>query len=213
LKKLFVLILSVIAAAFMAGCMPKSIAEVAQNAGNSVTANNEGTGTGYAEDGYAEGSIGDTMHTYFFDFTVTSAHIGTAFDGLVPAEGYKFIAVEVTIKNATGVAQPMSLLDFQIQWDAAEDEDPDDAYDYPLAETTTDENGNTEWTSLSDRQLPAEWELEVDEERTGILLYAVPEDSSEYSIAYMEIFESEDNTDDEEYGDVFFVYFSADETK
>ena len=106
----------------------------------------------------------------------------------------------------------MSLLDFQIQWDAAEGEDPDDAYDYPLADTVTDENGDTEWVSLSDRQLPAEWELGVGEERTGILLYAVPEASSEYSIAFMEIYESEDN-DDGEYGDVFFVYFSADETK
>ena len=213
MKKLFVLILSMIAAASMAGCMPKNLDEVAQNAGNSVTANNEGSGAGYAEDGYAEGSIGDTMHTYFFDFTVTSAYTGTTFDGLIPAEGYKFLAVEVTIKNATGVVQPMSLLDFQIQWDAAEDEDPDEAYDYPLADATTDENGDTEWVSLSDRQLPAEWELGVDEERTGILLYAVPEASSEYSIAFMEIFEPEGGTDDEEYGDVFFVYFSADETK
>ena len=77
----------------------------------------------------------------------------------------------------------------------------------------TDENGDTEWVSLSDRQLPAEWELGVGEERTGILLYAVPEASSEYSIAFMEIFEPEGDTDDGEYGDVFFVYFSADETK
>ena len=213
MKKLFVLILSAVTAISMAGCMPKSLDEVAQNAGSSVTANNEGSGAGYAEDGYAEGVIGDPMHTYFLDFTINSAYTGTTFDGLVPPEGYKFVAAEVTIKNATGVTQPMSLLDFQIQWDAAEDEDPDDAYDYPLADTVTDENGDTEWVSLSDRQLPAEWELGVGEERTGILLYAVPEASSEYSIAFMEIFEPEGDTDDGEYGDVFFVYFSADETK
>ena len=34
-----------------------------------------GDKTGYAKDGFAEGRLGDTMHTYFFDFTVNSAYL------------------------------------------------------------------------------------------------------------------------------------------
>ena len=99
MKKLFVLILSAVTAISMAGCMPKSLDEVAQNAGSSVTANNEGSGAGYAEDGYAEGFIGDTTHTYFLDFTINSAYTGTTFDGLVPPEGYKFVAAEAAWRD------------------------------------------------------------------------------------------------------------------
>ena len=46
-----------------------------------------GDKTGYAEDGYGEGRMGDTMHTYFFDYTVNSAYLCPEFEGYTPHAG------------------------------------------------------------------------------------------------------------------------------
>lgn len=207
MKKLLTLMLSAVIALSAAGCMPKSLSEVAGNADESSN-NTANSGVGYAEDGYAEGYLGDTMHTCFFDFTVNSAYACAEFDGLSAGDGYKFLVAEVEIENTTSEIQPMGILDFQIQWGVQEGEDPDEAYDYPIHEFTEDENGGVEYTILSQRQLPAQWELGVGASRTGLLVYAVPEVSTEYSVAFLEVFAGEDD-EELESGDVFFVYFSA----
>ena len=82
--------------------------------------------------------------------------------------------------------------DFQIQWNS----DEEDAYDVPVTYYTD---------PVSDQQLPGEYELAVDEERSGLLVFEVPEGESDFSISYLELFE------DESEGDVFFVYFTAEE--
>lgn len=207
MKKLLTLMLSAAIALSAAGCMPKSLSEVAGNVDDS-SLNAVNSGVGYAEDGYAEGYLGDTMHTCFFDFTVNSAYTCGEFDGFTAEDGYKFLVAEVEIENTTSTVQPMGILDFQIQWEVQEGEDPDEAYDYPVCEAVEDENGTAEYVALSQRQFPVEWELDVDASRTGLLVYAVPEVSEEYSIAYLEIFAAEDDEESES-GDVFFVYFSA----
>ena len=58
---------------------------------------------------------------------------------------------------------------------------------------------------VSDQQLPTEYELAVDEERTGALVFEVPEGEKDFSISYLELFE------DGSEGDVFFVYFTAED--
>ena len=45
--------------------------------------------------------------------------------------------------------------------------------------------------------------LGVNEEKTGLLVYEVPEDSKDYSISYLEQFSNDTE------GDVFFVFFTA----
>ena len=50
---------------------------------------------------------------------------------------------------------------------------------------------------------PGEYELGVNESRTGELVFDVPEDEKDFSISYLELF-----SDDSE-GDTFFVYFTA----
>lgn len=184
------------------GSLPNSVSDLLD--GNSV-----GTGRGYPnEEGYAEGFLGDTMHTAFFDYTVTCAYTCMEFDGLTPVDGYKFLVAEVTITNTTTVTQPMYFYDFQIQWDLQEGEGEDENFDFPLFEEVTDETGATQYVSASEEQLPAIWELSINGERTGKLVYAVPEGAKDYSISFQEFFESEENEDGEE-GDVFFVYFNA----
>ena len=74
------------------------------------------------------------------------------------------------------------------------DDDDDDAFDAPITYYSD---------AVSDDQLPEEYDLSVNEERTGLLVFEVPEDSKDYSISYLEQFSNDTK------GDVFFVYFTA----
>ena len=150
-----------------------------------------GDKTGYAEDGYGEGRMGDTMHTYFFDYTVNSAYLCPEFEGYTPT----LLVADVTVKNTSTESIPMYDTDFQVQWNV------DGEYDVPITYYTD---------AVSDQQLPTEYELAVDEERTGLLVFEVPVDQKDFSISYLELFESDTSEEGEE-GDVFFVYFTAEE--
>lgn len=146
----------------------------------------------YAEDGYAEGRMGDVMHTYFFDFTVNSAYTCGTFEGYAPEEGKQLLVAEVTVKNTGRSSIEMYDTDFQVQWgDHGEDE-----FDLPIT-LYSDE-------TVSDDQLPGVYELGVSAERTGLLVFEVPEGEKDFSISYLEVF------DDESEGDVFFVFLTAD---
>ena len=46
-----------------------------------------------------EGRTGDTMATYFFEFTVNSAALTNDYEGYTPAEGNALLVAEVTVKN------------------------------------------------------------------------------------------------------------------
>ena len=74
------------------------------------------------------------------------------------------------------------------------DDDDDDAFAAPITYYSD---------AVSDDQLPEEYDLSVNEERTGLLVFEVPEDSKDYSISYLEQFSNDTQ------GDVFFVYFTA----
>ena len=72
-----------------------------------------GDKTGYAKDGFAEGRLGDTMHTYFFDFTVNSAYLCDTYEGYTPImEGYQLLVADVTVKNTNRESIPMYDTDF-----------------------------------------------------------------------------------------------------
>ena len=161
----------------------------------SLTACGGGAGSGkegYADkDGYAEGKLGTTMHTYFYDFTVNSAYITNEFEGYVPAEGNELLVTEVTIVNTTKESIPMGDYDLQAQWGETED---DDAYAYPIED------------KVSDQQFPMEYELGIGEEKTGLLVYEVPTGYKDFSLSTLELFD--DGTEEGEEGDLFFVYFT-----
>lgn len=151
-----------------------------------------GDKVGYAKDGYAEGRMGDTMHTDFFDYTVNSAYCCAEFEGYVPAEGNQLLVADVTVKNTFNESIPMFDTDFQVQWNSESEED----YDFPITLYTD---------PVSDEQLPTEYEMAVKEERTGLLVFEVPEGKKDFSISYRVMYE------DESTGDTFFVFFTAEE--
>ena len=81
--------------------------------------------------------------------------------------------------------------DFQLQWG----DDADDAYAFPVATSE----------KILDDQLPEEYELKVKESTTGVLIFEAPEGNEDFSLSFLEYYE--DNSE----GNLFFVYFTADE--
>lgn len=186
MKKIKALLLALLLVLALAGC--DSIPGQSSSSG-------ESKGTGYAEDGYAEGRIGDTMHTYFFDYTVNSAYVCTEYEGYVPAGGNELLVAEITVKNTRRSTVTMVDYDFQAQWSSSQE---DDAYAWPI---TLEED------PVSDEQLPGEYDLGVNEERTGLLVFEVPAGNKDFSISTVEWFD--DGTEEGEMGDTFFVFFTA----
>ncbi|MCM1185192.1 MAG: DUF4352 domain-containing protein [Lachnoclostridium sp.] len=144
-------------------------------------------------EGYAEGRYEDTMHTYFFEYIVNSAYVCKEYEGYKPEAGNQLLVADVTVKNTGYASLVMYATDFQVQWS----DTSEDAYGWPITyymEEEIDEKSD---------MLPKEYELEINESRTGSLVYEVPEDEKDFSISYKEYFE------DGSEGDTFFVYFTA----
>ena len=208
MKKLLSVLLTVLLLLSLAACGGKdgddasggSDASNGSNvSGGSSDEDSSGSGSAgdgvYAEDGYAEGRLGDTMHSYFFDFTVNSAYVADTYEGYTPAEGCQVLVVDITVKNTSSSSIEMWDDDFQAQWS---DSQVTEQYAWPMTE---------EHEPASDSQLPDEYELGVNEERSGLLVYDVPTGEKDFSISYLELFD--DGTEEGEEGDMFFVFFTA----
>lgn len=149
------------------------------------------------KDGYATGAAGDTMRTYFFDFTVDSAYTSSKYEGYIPTPGYDLLAVEITLKNTLAESIPMFDWDFIVLYDDTAGEEK--VYDYPI---TSYEDVDIPQAAL-ETLLPAEYNLEKGESRTGLLLFEVPAGDTEFTISYTESF------DDDTTGDTFSVDVTA----
>lgn len=157
-----------------------------------------GSGEVRAEDGFAEGRVGDLVHSYFMDFTVNSAYTTADYHGHTAPEGMKVLVVNMTIKNTFNESLPMYDDDFQGQWSASPETDE---FAWPITEGAD----GSDLDVVSEEQLPARYDLAVDETRTGVLVFDVPADERDFSISHRELFG--DNSE----GDTFFVYFTAEE--
>ena len=133
----------------------------------------------------ADGRIGDTLTNSFFSFCVNRAELKETFEGETPTNGMVYLVAEITVKNVFGEELPMFSSDFQVQW-GEEDED----YGYTI-------------DKLHDSQMDDEFTMKKGETVTKLCVYEVPmpQGETEYSISYLELFESGKE------GDVFFIYF------
>lgn len=193
MKRWLLGLLAAVLALALAGCGGK-------DSGSSGSGGNVGAGDGdvYAEDGWAEGRLGDTMHTYWFNFTVNSAYTCSEFAGRTAAEGCKLLVAEITVKNTVTSSVEMYDTDFQAQWGSDAEED----FRLPI---TTDPETFEELDPIGEDQLPGTYSLGVNQDRTGLLVYEVPAGERDFSISYLEAFEEGDE------GDTFFVYFTPEE--
>lgn len=139
-----------------------------------------------------EGYIGDTLSTYWFDFTVNDAYISYDYEGYTPEAGNKLVVAKLTLKNRMNFSLDMWQGDFPILWD-----DEENGLEYPIS-------------AFTDDQLPDEYTLGINQSKSGLLVYVVPEDYRDFTIAFLEIFEDEDNEDGRD-GDVYFIDFTPEE--
>lgn len=161
---------------------------------------------GEDEDGY----LNDVMHTRWFNFLIDEAYTTSTYADYTAPEGSQLLVIHIAMKNTTRLSQSMSDVDFQAQWADSDKE----AYSWPV--TTDDPIKNQVQTDhqLSDEQLPVVYELAVNEVRDGDLIFVVPSTlpdgsaNKDFSISFVEIFGYDEN-DEPEYGDYYFIYFTA----
>lgn len=190
MKRRFSLMLALLLLLTLAAC--------GGGAGSGSGSGEAGSGEVRAEDGYAEARVGDLVHSYFMDFTVNSAYTTGDYHGHTAPEGRKVLVVNMTIKNTFNESLPMYDDDFQGQWSASSETDE---FAWPITEG--EDGGDLD--VVAEEQLPAQYELAVNEARTGTLVFDVPADEKDFSISHLELF------DDNSEGDTFFVFFTAEE--
>lgn len=156
-------------------------------------------------DGFADGFMGDTMRTVFFDFTVNSAYTCSEYEGYVPSEGNILLVVDVTVYNYTASSVEMYDTDFQVQWGSGE-ADEDFALPVTVPRSVVDDVDrypNTGIEPVGD-MLPGVYNIGIAQSQQGLLVFEVPAGETDYSLSYQELF-NDDST-----GDTFFVYFTPD---
>lgn len=143
------------------------------------------------------GGIGDTISTMFFDYTVTTARLEDEMQGMLGHDGYKLLVVDVTVTNNSKNAITMSDSDFFISWGEG-----DQDYDYPISMYTT--------TQLSDRQMPAQYDLGEASSKSGELIFAVPPEKTDFALKTQDYYTEGDSTEAVE-GDIYSVTFKIGE--
>lgn len=187
MKKLVAAVLTSMMVLSLAGCGKTGIAGAADNW---VSEENQVEAT-KLDDGsyYYEGRMGSTMKTAWFDYSIDSAYYTTdEIGGYSASEGNELVVVELTLKNTFEESVPMYYGDFELEWG-----DGDDEYTYSI----TDE--------IMDDQYPEQYDLKVNETRTGYLVFEAPEGTEDFSIGFVEYYENDTE------GNGFWVYFTADE--
>ena len=152
-------------------------------------------GAGKDDPNIKYGGIGDTMSTKRFDFVVTDAYSCGQYLGYAPSAGYQIVVVTVQIRNDCGQPVDMRGDDFVIHWGG--DDDIFDV-DIPLP------------AGLSGDQFPDEYVLDAKESKNGVMVFEVPREFRDFTIRFMEPFESDTDPDSGE-GDTFFVDFTAED--
>ena len=140
-----------------------------------------------AKDGQADGEIGTTFRTAFFEYSVDSVAYPSEYEGYTPAAGMQLLDVVITIKNTFGEELPMYNSDFQIQWHDLGNGEEDYGFCIEMDSSST--------------IMPSEYGLAKGDSCTYHIIYEVPAEAKEFSVSYLEFFS--DNSE----GDVFFTYF------
>lgn len=149
-----------------------------------------GCGTFPEEDGVIEATLEETVSTRWFDCTVEKAESRTSYEGYAAASGNKLVIVELKLKNTFHEPVFMYDTDFQLYWgDCGPDE-----WAMPLEPYSAD-------------QLPQEYDLEGGKSLEGLLLYEVPQEETEFTLAFLELIEN--GTEEGEEGDLFLTRFTV----
>ena len=142
---------------------------------------------GFYVRGGDQGGLGDVMHTYFFDFVVSDAYICSSLGGYTPARGQELLVVRLSLQNTMVAPLTMYDVDFQVRW--GEDRDTD-SYAWPVT-TQADQLWSHQALAedtLTEDQLPAEYQLDINGVRSGVLVFEVPAGQESFTLVYQEFF-------------------------
>lgn len=140
-------------------------------------------------DGYAYGYLGDTLYCAWFGFSVDKAEKKQSYLGYEAKAGNTLVVTTITVENTFDEAIAMFYDDFVIYWNNGEDKD--DGYAYPLE-------------PYADELMSEEYQLGKGKSSTGILVFEVPEETSQYCISFLEVYE------DDFTGNLFEIFFDID---
>lgn len=136
--------------------------------------------------------VGEEVSTYWFKFTVESVEQTDCYEGREAAEGSRLLLCELSLENTFDGPVPMGQGDFVLLW---EDETGTEQGAFPLAHYTQS-------------QLPDEYDLAKDEERTGLLIYEVPKEVAQAWLLFEEQYVSGESESDYSVGERFTVGFT-----
>lgn len=110
------------------------------------------------------GELGDTMSTYWFDFSVDEAVLTNEYEGSTPSAGRVYLVLTMTMENTFYEAVPMYRGDFDVEWD-----DPDaESYETPVmifinGEELTEDSYEIPYADLVDATMVFEVDKGYDE--------------------------------------------------
>ncbi|MCI5722423.1 MAG: DUF4352 domain-containing protein [Erysipelotrichaceae bacterium] len=181
MKKIMTVAMLLLLGLTSVGCSNKTLSDIVN--GNSDS----------EDSSYHKYDVGETVHTLFFDFVVNNISQEETINGTAPDEGKKFVVVDMTIKNTFTSSISMYSTDFVLEWDQLSEDD--DAIAGP--------NSYYDKAPLYDNEFEKEYALDVDESRTGVLVFQVPKEVDEVSYSAQDIYSDKEGNSHQ--GDVYFI--------
>ena len=113
----------------------------------------------------------ETVHTALFDFTCGQAEVIDSYNGIDIPEGDKLVQFHISVTNTSDEPYTIFKDDFQLQWGKG-----DSDFGVGLA-------------PVDDSMLPMGTALKAGDSVEGLILVAVPQDTTTLTVAYQETYE------------------------
>ena len=134
-----------------------------------------------------EFQVGDRVDTYWFQFTVDQVKTTDRWMDYQPQEGSRLAVCYLTLESTFSEAVPMNWADFVLVWGGGEAD-----VSYPIE-------------YQGQEQLPDEYSLIKGEERTGCLVFEVPQGVTQAKLVFQELFNEGDSDSVYTEGDTYTV--------
>ena len=145
---------------------------------------------------------GDTISTYWFDFSVDTVDVIDSYDGYRPASGNQLVACRLSLKNTFDEAISMSQTDFFLLWS------------HTSGDTSSEEEemaGTYALPKFSNRQLEDTYDLEPGESREGDLVFELPDTTDRVALVFEEYYVDSESETGYSIGDRYRVWFDLTE--
>lgn len=151
-----------------------------------------------AEDPVHTAEVGESVSTYWFDYTLTRVKLVDHWGDYVAGEGERLLLCDLRLESTVDSTVPMGWDDFLLRWGATENSIPSEAL-APLP-----------W--CMDGQLPDEFDLDgKGAEEQGLLIYRVPDEVEEVAFAFQERFNEGESDSRYTAGDTFLTWIDLDQ--